>query len=76
VDTKLPIQLSWLPPAWAHPILGKGTGALLATPTKAKNQHYPSMKKHPGCKRLQDLFGTLTPEIYEWLMGWPAKWTG
>jgi hypothetical protein len=33
------------------------------------------MQKHPSCRRLVKLFGKLTPEVFEWMMGWPIGWT-
>jgi hypothetical protein len=52
--------------------------SLLATPTRKHNQLAPSMRKWPGCRRLQHLAGTggnPSPELYEWLMGFPPGWT-
>jgi hypothetical protein len=53
------------------------SGYSLATPTKTANQNSPSMRKHPGCVRFQDLFGRgpIHPRAYQWMMGWPIEWT-
>jgi hypothetical protein len=62
------------PPAWVRRILG-GDAGYLATPTTMGNQCAVSMMKHKGCVRLRQLFGIVTPDLYEWLMGWPIGWT-
>jgi hypothetical protein len=61
-------------PSWAHHILGADVGPL-PTPTATANQFCKSMQKHPACRRIVKLFGKLTPEIFEWMMGWPIGWT-
>ena len=62
-------------PIWARPILENDTGPW-ATPTTKANQCARSMQKWPSCRRLtQAIGGTLTPEIYEWMMGWPVGHT-
>lgn len=61
-------------PMWALRILGNDHGPL-PTPTKTANQFCKSMQKHPSCRRLVKLFGKLTPEVFEWMMGWPIGWS-
>jgi len=45
------------------------------TPTATANHCAPSMKKHPAYARLQSEHQTLTPELWEWQMGFPQGWT-
>ena len=73
--TRLATTSSPTPPLWALRILGADIGPL-ATPTRTANQCSKSMRKHPGCRRLQTVAdGKLTPQLYEWMMGWPINWT-
>ena len=58
----------------------KDDGSLsLPRPTAKANQLAPSMRKWPSCRNLQDLIGRTGgaphPELWEWLMGFPAGWT-
>ena len=51
---------------------------LLPRLTRKANQLSPSMRKWPGCRRLQEWIGTggcPSPELAEWLMGFPRGWT-
>jgi len=59
---------------WAQTILGED-GGLLATPTTKANWAAKSMQKWPSSRRSVMVFGRPTPEIHEWLMGWPLGYT-
>jgi len=48
----------------------------LHTPTTRGNYCAESMQKWPSCRMWAKVFGQVTPEIQEWLMGWPIGWTG
>lgn len=53
---------------------------LIATPTTKGNQLAPSMMKHSGCRLLSKVIGQtesglVPPRIFEWMMGYPARWT-
>jgi hypothetical protein len=75
-DTPLVVRSSPTLPEWARHTLAHATGPLPA-PTATANQWCPSMRKHPGCKRLQILFpGGAHPRIWEWMMAFPIGWTG
>lgn len=74
-DTVFHDRSSPMLPAWVRRILANDIG-LLATPTTKANQCAASMQKWPSCRRLTLVFGgRLTPEIYEWMMGWPIGFT-
>jgi hypothetical protein len=63
------------PPRLVRRILG-GDAGYVATPTATANHAAPSMQKWPGCRRLVALSGgSITPELWEWLMGLPVGWT-
>lgn len=73
-DTKLRRSQIRLP-TWVRHLLGDDTGPL-PRPTAKANQHSPSMRKWPSCRRYQKIFGeTLNPKAYEYLMGLPIGWT-
>ena len=58
--------------------INAGAFSWWATPTATANQLAPSMKKWPGCRRLQEIAGTggfPHPNLYEWMMGFPTGWT-
>lgn len=75
LDTSLPTASSPMLAHWVRRILGNDIG-LLATPTKTANQCAPSMQKWPSCRHLTAVAGgTLTPGMYEWMMGWPLGMT-
>jgi len=55
-----------------------GASLWLATPTRQANQLMPSMRKHSGCRLLQDLAPggrNPHPRLFEWMMGYPDDWT-
>lgn len=58
-------------PRWVRRILGSDIG-VLHTPTTKANQCARSMQKWPSCRRLTAVFGRLTPDIQDWMMGIPC----
>jgi hypothetical protein len=52
-------------------------GGPLHTPTTKANFTAPSMQKWPCCRRYVQAFGgqKITPEQFEFLMGYPIGWT-
>ena len=52
-------------------------GGPLHTPTTKANFTAPSMQKWPSCRRYVEIFGDgpITPEQFEFLMGYPIGWT-
>ncbi len=75
-DTPYRVPSSWTLPRWVLLMLGSDIG-LLATPTTKANQCCHSMMKWPSCRRLALASGgRLTPEFYEWMMGWPIGASG
>ena len=64
------------PPPWLPHIGGSGSG-WLPTPTATANPDCPSMQKWPGHRLLRRIFGerSLTPQLWEWMMGWPIGWS-
>jgi hypothetical protein len=59
---------------WVQTTFGKDFG-YLHTPTTIANFCAPSMQKHAGCRNWVTVFGKVTPEAQEYLMGWPQGWT-
>jgi hypothetical protein len=59
---------------WVLTTFGADIG-FLHTPTATGNYCAPSMQKWPGCRAFRQVFGRVTPEAHEWLMGWPHGWT-
>ena len=59
---------------WVQTTFGQDTG-YLHTPTTQGNYCAASMQKWPACRAYKQVFGTVTPENQEWLMGWPQGWT-
>lgn len=62
---------------WVRHSHGKGC-SWLPTPTATMNQLAPSMRKHPGCVRMQSILGTGGSPGVEWMekmMGFPVGWT-
>lgn len=60
---------------WVETTFGPGFG-YLHTPTCAGNYCAPSMQKHHCARAFRQVFGSVTPESHEYLMGWPIGWTG
>jgi hypothetical protein len=52
-------------------------GGQLHTPTRKANFVAPSMQKWPSCRNYVTAFGgqAITPEQFEFLMGFPIGWT-
>ncbi len=69
-----PKQLNFQRQTWVQTTFGKDVG-YLHTPTTMANFCAPSMQKHAGCRNWVKVFGKITPNHYEWLMGWPIGWT-
>jgi hypothetical protein len=59
---------------WVRTTFGHAIGSV-HTPTATANYTAPSMQKWPGCRAFVTAFGKPSPEIHEWLMGWPQGWT-
>jgi hypothetical protein len=59
---------------WVQITFGPGIG-FLHTPTTQGNYCAPSMQKHACCRAWATVFGRVSPEAQEWLMGWPEGWT-
>ena len=59
---------------WVLTTFGKDFG-YLHTPTTMANFLAKSMQKHAVCRAWKTAFGKITPNHYEWLMGWPLGWT-
>lgn len=59
---------------WVLTTFGRDIG-YLHTPTATGNYCAPSMQKWPSCRNYRAVFGEVTPESHEYLMGWPAGWT-
>jgi hypothetical protein len=59
---------------WVVTTYGKDFG-YLHTPTTQGNYCADSMQKHPSCRAWRTVFGRVTPQAQEWLMGWPIGWT-
>lgn len=55
----------------------EAVGGFVHTPTTKANFTCRSMQKWPGCRRYVEAFGglTITPEQFEFLMGYPVGWT-
>lgn len=59
---------------WVRTTFGNAIG-FLHTPTATGNYCAPSMQKHQCARAFRQVFGSVTPEAHEWLMGWPIGWT-
>jgi len=59
---------------WVLTTFGPDVG-YLHTPTTMANYTAKSMQKWPSCRAWVQVFGAVTPENSEWLMGWPLGWT-
>ena len=69
-----PKQFPYPRKTWVATTYGKDFG-YLHTPTTMANFCAPSMQKHAGCRNWTTVFGKVTPEAQEYLMGWPLGWT-
>ena len=69
-----PKQFNFQRQTWVQTMFGSDIG-YLHTPTTMANFCAPSMQKHAGCRNWVKVFGKITPNHYEWLMGWPLGWT-
>lgn len=45
------------------------------TPTAKANHDAPSMRKWPAYRKYQDAVKRTTPELWEWMQGYPIGWT-
>lgn len=59
---------------WVLTTYGQDIG-YLHTPTTKANYCAESMQKWPSCRAWRQVFGKVTPESHEYLMGWPIGWT-
>ena len=59
---------------WVRTTYGDAVG-YLHTPTTIANFCAPSMQKHPSCRAWRKVFGAVSPNAFEYLMGWPLGWT-
>ena len=59
---------------WVQTTHGNDIG-YLHTPTTQGNYCAASMQKHPSARAYKKVFGKVSPENHEYLMGWPIGWT-
>ena len=59
---------------WVQTTHGNAIG-YLHTPTTQGNYCADSMQKHPSARVYKKVFGKVSPENHEYLMGWPIGWT-
>lgn len=59
---------------WVQTTFGDDTG-YLHTPTTKANCCADSMQKWPSARAFKTVFGGPSPEIHEWMMGWPIGWS-
>lgn len=59
---------------WVRTTYGRDIGCV-HTPTTKANYCAPSMQKWPSCRAFVQAFGRPSPEVHEWLMGWPIGWS-
>ena len=69
-----PKQFSLVRQTWVQITYGKDIG-YLHTPTTKANYCANSMQKWASCRAWKQVFGRATPEIHEYLMGWPTGWS-
>lgn len=69
-----PAQFPLARQTWVLTTFGPGIG-YLHTPTTKANYCAASMQKWPGCVAWRQVFGKVTPEAHEYLMGWPIGWS-
>jgi hypothetical protein len=70
-----PAQFPFLRKTWVQTTCGNDIG-YLHTPTTQGNYCAESMQKWNSCRNYKQVFGKVTPESHEYLMGWPIGWTG
>lgn len=78
-DSGIPAcQFACPPLNLGSPIIVTGS-SLWPTPTAKANHFAPYMRRWPAYSRLQDDLGcqggTPSPNLFEWLMGFPKNWT-
>ena len=59
---------------WVQTTFGSDIG-FLHTPTTKANYCADSMQKWPSARAFRMVFGSPSPQIHEWLMGWPEGWS-
>lgn len=69
-----PAALNFPRKTWVAITFGQDAG-YLHTPTTKANYCAESMQKWPSCRAWRQVFGKVTPEAHEYLMGWPIGWT-
>jgi hypothetical protein len=69
-----PKQFPLVRQTWVQTTYGKDIG-YLHTPTTKANYCADSMQKWASCRAWKQVFGRATPEIHEYLMGWPTGWS-
>ena len=69
-----PVFLPFPRRTWVQITYGKDIG-YVHTPTTKANYTAQSMQKWPCARNFTRVFGKPTPEIHEWLMGWPIGWS-
>ena len=69
-----PEQFPYPRKTWVQTTYASAIG-YLHTPTTQGNYCAESMQKHPSCRNYKQVFGKVTPESHEYLMGWPIGWT-
>lgn len=69
-----PKQFPLVRQTWVQTTFGPGIG-YLHTPTTKANYCAASMQKWPACRAWVQVFGKVTPQAHEYLMGWPIGWT-
>lgn len=59
---------------WVLTTVGQDIG-YVHTPTTKANYAAKSMQKWPACRAFVRAFGQPSPEVHEYLMGWPIGWS-
>lgn len=67
-------QLPLARKTWVATTFGTEIG-FLHTPTTQGNYCADSMQKHKSCMAWRIVFGKVTPQAHEYLMGWPQGWS-
>jgi len=74
VWSSTPKHLPLVRKTWVQTTHGNAIG-YLHTPTTQGNYCADSMQKHPSARAYKKVFGKVSPENHEYLMGWPIGWT-